>query len=74
MHSHNFHEFSSLATGSYNLSHAFKEKKNQWSMIIMEAVLEALLRAQSEAGPGGGQNVEDNFMDISEVELMAWCI
>ena len=43
-------------------------------MIIMEAVLEALLRAQSEAGPGGGQNVEDNFMDISEVELMAWRI
>lgn len=39
----------------------------------MEAALEALLRAQSEAGPGGGQNVEeDNFMDISEVELMAW--
>ena len=43
-------------------------------MIVMEAVLEALLRAQSEAGPGGRQNVEDNFMDISEVELMAWRI
>ena len=29
VHSHNFHEFSCLATGSHSPSHAFEEKKKK---------------------------------------------